>query len=378
MPPTLCRRLPVATALLFTAALAVPLLLAQAQGAARYALLVGVNQYRHDKLRALRFAENDASELAKVLEPAGYKVVLLTGSAADENARPTKANIERKLREVLRLCPPGGMVLVALSGHGLQFNGQADAYFCPQDARPFKDETDTLVSLGKMYQELDKSFAGMKVLLVDACRDDPAVGQLRGVGGVAADTAPRPPVGVAALFSCRAGEYAHEHEKLGHGVFFHHVLEGLKGKAQDADGEVTFAGLAAYVSRRVSGDVPVLFGSGARQSPNLKADYSAEPVLMARGTTTESRLITGEPFNTRVQPPRKPFVGKTEAVENGLDLRAIHYTRSDNWIVGLDRGEGNEKTVQAGNPRTRRPSLLVWDGSTGALLRRYEINAGVT
>jgi hypothetical protein len=119
----------------------------------------------------------------------------------------------------------------------------------------------------------------MKVLLVDACRDDPDAA--RGSrGGITADSV-RPPAGVAALFSCRAGERAFEHAKLGHGVFFYHVLEGLKGKAKDADNEVTFAGLAAYVSRRVAKDVPVLVGGTAKQSPNLKADYSTEPVLVS-------------------------------------------------------------------------------------------------
>ena len=34
--------------------------------------------------------------------------------------------------------------------------------------------------------------------------------------------------------------------------------EGLKGKARDSEGEVTFAGLASYVSRCVSKNVPDL------------------------------------------------------------------------------------------------------------------------
>jgi sulfatase modifying factor 1 len=261
-------------------ALALPLLPAQQPGGQKYAVLVGINHYQHDRLRDLQYAEADATELADVLKAAGYTVTLLTGSAKDADKQPTKANVEKHLHEALRLCRKGDTALVAFAGHGLQFDGQADAFFCPLDARPFKDEADSLVSLGKVYQELDKSFAGMKVLLVDACRDDPDAG--RGSrGGVNADTAPRPPQGVAALFSCRAGERAFEDDRLKHGVFFHHVLQGLKGQAKDADGEVTFTGLAGYVMRRVSRDVPTLIGGGARQSPNLKADYSTEPVLLA-------------------------------------------------------------------------------------------------
>jgi formylglycine-generating enzyme required for sulfatase activity len=288
-----------APALLLLAGL-LPLLLAQEGAPKRYAVLVGINKYQHPKLPALEYAENDVIDLDRLLRKADYDVTLLTGSARDESLRPTRETIEKQLRAVLRKCRAGDTVLVALAGHGLQFDGQGDCFFCPLDARPFKDETDSLLSLGKVYGEMEKSFAGMKVLLVDACRDDPDAG--RGTRGINADSAPRPPQGVAALFSCRAGERAYEHKEYGHGVFFHHVLKGLEGEAKDADREVTFAGLAAYVSRRVSKDVPRLIGASARQSPNLKADYSTEPVLLAL------RDIRRESEPDRVEGPRpKPL-----------------------------------------------------------------------
>jgi formylglycine-generating enzyme required for sulfatase activity len=245
----------------------------------RYALLVGVNTYEHPKLPALKYAENDATELAAVLGKAGYEVTLLTSSAKEARLRPTKANLEARLKEVLRKCRAGDTVVVALAGHGVHFAGHKDSYFCPTDARPFADETSTLVSLRALYGELDRSFAGVKLLLVDACRDDPRAG--RGTRGIDGDTAPRPPSGVAALFSCRSGQRAFEDEKLAHGVFFHYVLQGLRGKARNSDNEVTFLGLAEYVTRQVSRDVPRRIGGGARQSPSLNArELSGEPPVL--------------------------------------------------------------------------------------------------
>jgi formylglycine-generating enzyme required for sulfatase activity len=289
----------VAAALLILVGI-LPLLLAQEPAPKRYAVLVGINKYEHDKLPALQYAESDVTDLRVLLQKAGYEVTLLTGSSRDDGLRPTRENVEKHLRTVLRKCRAGDTVLIGLSGHGLQFEGQEDCFYCPVDARPFKDETSSLVSLGKVYAEMQKSFAGMKVLLVDACRDDPDAG--RGSRGINADSAPRPPQGVAALFSCRAGERAYEHKDYGHGVFFHHVLKGLEGEAKDSDREVTFAGLAAYVSRRVARDVPRLIGSGAKQSPNLKADYSTEPVLLAL------RDVPRESDTDRVERPRpKPI-----------------------------------------------------------------------
>jgi len=259
--------------------------------AQRFALLVGVNEYDHNKLKSLRFAENDVSALAVVLKSGQYQVTLLTTKANSAELKPTKANIENQLKQILQKCHKGDTVLIAFSGHGLQFEGEPDAFFCPVDARPFKTNTDTLVSIGKVYRELDNSFATMKVVLVDACRDDPAAG--RGSSrGVNSSSAPPPPQGIAALYSCGAGEQAFESPKLKHGVFFYHVIEGLKGQAADGDQEVTFASLASYVSRRVRRDVAQIIGDGATQSPNLKADYNLEPVLLSatRGQTVDDLL----------------------------------------------------------------------------------------
>ena len=258
--------------------------LASAQEGKRYAMLVGVNEYEHSKLVNLKWAENDAAALAKVLEKAGYTVSLLTNSAKSARLKPTKANVDARLKEILRDAGKNDTVLIAFAGHGLQFENQKDAYFCPSDARPFKDEANTLVSLGKVYDELDKSFAATQVLFVDACRDDPAAG--RGSRGVDADSAPPPPKGVAALFSCSAGQRAFESDDLKHGVFFHHILEGLSGKAKDADGEVTFSGLSEYVAKKVKADVPKLIGGGAKQLPHQKGEFiGGSPVLLKPSLT---------------------------------------------------------------------------------------------
>ena len=326
---------------------ALPPLRAEPPAPKRYAVLVGINRYQHPNLPELQFAEADVTDLGNVLRDAGYEVTLLTGSAGDDALRPTKANIESQVQDVLRRCAAGDTVLLAFTGHGVQFDGKKDCFFCPSDGRPFRDEAASLVSLSKVYAELDKSFAGMKVLLVDACRDDPDAG--RGARGVNADTAPRPPQGVAALFSCRAGERAYESDQLGHGVFFYHVLEALKGGAKDGENEVTFAGLAAYVSRRVSrGDtsVPQLIGAGARQSPNLKADYSTEPVLVkvaAQGGEPQQATDPEPPGTEQPMDPEPPAA--EEPVKE--QYAAIAYSRSTNKY-GYAGGYDTREEAEAG------------------------------
>jgi hypothetical protein len=262
--------------------------------AKRYAVLVGVKEYKHEKLPALKYSENDVVDLARVLRDAGYTVTLLCDSAGKKNSKliPDKANIERTIKDVLFRSERGDTVIIAFAGHGLQFAKQKDAYFCPVDARPFAESADSLVSLGRLYQELDDSFADVKVLLVDACRNDPAAD--RGARGIDADSAPRPPSGVAALFSCRAGERAFEHPKYQHGVFFHHLLKGLEGEAQNKKGNVTFASLAEYVQEQVSADVPKLIGDGAKQSPNMKADLSGPSATLIAKPAAPAKVPAGK------------------------------------------------------------------------------------
>jgi uncharacterized caspase-like protein len=257
----------------------------------KYALLVGINEYDHQDLLKLEYAVNDVTELRAVLAQAGYTVVLLTADEAkakrDRSLAPTKANVEAQLKALVRQFKKGDTLLIALAGHGVQFEPKGDSYFCPVDARPFKDRTETLVSIGGIYDLLKKdAAAGPKLLLMDACRNDPDKGRGRGLDG---EAVPTPPDGVGVLLSCSAGQRSFERDKYKHGVFFHHVLEGLKGEAKDRKGNVTWDSLRSYVkeqvardeknqtpeeSGRLAGVPPVLVGPAVVSAAQLEAATS--------------------------------------------------------------------------------------------------------
>ena len=104
---------------------------------------------------------------------------------------------------------------------------------CPADARP--DDKATLISLKEVYQTLDGCEAQLKLLLSDACRNDPVAAVSRRatvvMGSVTRLQSVKLPGGVAALFSCSEGELAFENDALKHGVFFHFIIQGLRGEA---------------------------------------------------------------------------------------------------------------------------------------------------
>ena len=131
--------------------------------------------------------------------------------------------------EVLKKVTKKDILLAALAGHGVQFKAgdKEDAFFCPRDAVLGKAET--LVSLSWLFKELDDRGGKANLVLVDACRNDPDPAR---AGASTAARRWRSPRGRRSSSVAR-GQRSYETEKAGegHGVFFHFVLEGLRGKA---------------------------------------------------------------------------------------------------------------------------------------------------
>jgi hypothetical protein len=264
----------------------------------RYALLVGSAEYSNPLFPTLKNAENDIKALARVLHApsSGFAVRLLTTTRGKRDPRdaPTAANIRTALAELIQNGLRHDLVLVALSGHGLQVEVQdpkgtgksrSYPYFCPADADLTgvdyaTGRSKSLINLNGLFEDLGQCGAGAKLVLVDACRVE-----LRGKApsrsfGAEIALVPR---GVTALFSCKPGERSFDSIKLGQSVFFHFVLEALRGKAKNDSDEVTWDQVSAYVKQKVSREVPKLIGGGARQTPHLVANAEDDPVLVYLG-----------------------------------------------------------------------------------------------
>ena len=89
-------------------------------------------------------------------------------------------------------------------------------------------------------------------------------------------------------------QVAYEKEKLGgrgHGLFFHFVLEGLRGKARNSEGEISWASLADYATTQVARQAGKLVGDDeVKQTPQLLANIVGEsPVLMPKTSLAGER-----------------------------------------------------------------------------------------
>ena len=277
----------------------------------KVAVLVGVNRYRHSALngnRPLQYAENDVVELRDVLSQAGYTVHLLTGD------RATLGNIRAALETARAQTADGGVFLVGLAGHGFQPEKSDSAYFCPYDAdkRVVADRDDdpwdyeSMLPLEVVLGHLKASSAGSRVLMMDACRNDPLAGRGRGVGtNLKISEIPN----TAVLLSCSQGQKSFEDKAWGggHGVFFHHVLTGLRGEEESviADGKIDLDLLVAYLKKAVPKQVKEVAkdpfsGVAPDQNPHRIVNGNVDLLISAKGVNGP---ISSPKFDNPVTPP---------------------------------------------------------------------------
>lgn len=229
----------------------------------QYLFLVGVKDYsQNGELTDLKYAEEDVHKLAKLFADAGVpseNIIVMTQRTAASKARfsPRSDLIRKELDLLLDELQPEDSIVVGFSGHGVQFKGDSINYFCPIDAMPDPKHKETLVALTEVYQKLDACKARTKLLLVDACRNDPLNANAKAARII--DIEPvfsRPPPvfdgGTVAIFSCSASEQAFEHPDIQSGVFFHFITRAFSGEADtDSDRVIDLLELEAYAIKNV-------------------------------------------------------------------------------------------------------------------------------
>ena len=230
----------------------------------KWAVLVGIDQYHNDEISTLRYAVADTKAMKDALIQAGFpatNVFTMTGDAQGPDA-PTSLNVIKRLSSLSDRIGPDDTFLFYFSGHGYQ--QEAGHFLATIDADPTDPDTleKSTLPIALLRKRMARIQAKRAIFIIDACRNDPE----RGKGGgnnmltdsfsrdlqlVAKSTAGGQN-GSAILLACSEGERAWEWPEKGHGVFTYYLMEGLKGAAVDARGEVTMNELGDYVQTQVA------------------------------------------------------------------------------------------------------------------------------
>ncbi len=347
----------------------------------KLAVVIGVSTYRGKSgLPSLGKAPtNDASQLATVLRSQGFKVFEMTQDAARQEGQelmaPNLTYIRDQIDGILGFpnLGPDDSILISLHGHGVQLEEIDDAgdktprfFFCPADAtinnpvtevtiKTVNELTDRnhLLPLDELYTQLGTCTAATKLLIVDACRNDPnAPGEFR--SGLASATLPKlppPPGGTAAFFSCKPNQRAVQDAEQGYGIFNRYLVEGLQGKAdlplasKPADGIITFAELSAYVANNTYAHVYDKYN--VKQSPELRGDYDLNMPL-ARVTPVRPNMFFP---SSPVVPPTVSLTGSKAGetreitLSGGVKLVQV-WCPAGSFTMGTPGATDNESPVQ--------------------------------
>ena len=216
--------------------------------ARRLALVIGNKDY---PWKPLDNPVNDATDVAAALERDGFAqsdVQLVTTVA--------ERDMKRAIRAFIESIKPGDFAFIYYSGHGVEVRGVN--YLLPVDipANATEGEVeDEAVSAQRIVRDLEFQGAAVKVLVLDACRDNP----LRTGRSTAGGLAPMEGLGSLIVFATEAGRTASDNTKGRNGLFTQYLLKALAMKG------VSFDDAIRDVSRQMAAEtnrqqVPAIYG----------------------------------------------------------------------------------------------------------------------
>ena len=188
--------------LLLVVCLIMPVMTGASHAAKRLALVIGNNDYK--EVPKLEKAVGDATAIGQKLAAMGFEVT----TAFDLDRR----NLNQALSKLYAKIEPGDTVLIQYSGHGVEIAGQN--YLLPTDIPLPKDGGTELLksealSLNTLVETLDDKGASARILIIDACRDNPfAASGTRGLGGTRGLANIATSKGTFIMYSAGSGEAA--------------------------------------------------------------------------------------------------------------------------------------------------------------------------
>jgi WD40 repeat protein len=256
-----------------------------------YGIVVGTSRFG-DHSMDLLYPAHDAESMMTGLEigadhlfgKENVHLRLLTTDAKEESGQPTKKNIVAAFADVTQKAKPTDVLLVYLSGHGVNLRTEKDSYYyLTTDARSLEIENNpalrelSTVSSAELRQWLGaKNMPLKEALILDTCaagaaneellklvekRDVPP-DQRRAVEFLKDAT------GTVILMGAAADKVSYEASKYGQGLLTYALLEGMKGRSVEEGSRLN----VIRWFQNASEDVPQLAQSiGGIQKPVIAA-----------------------------------------------------------------------------------------------------------
>jgi Caspase domain len=309
-----------------------------AKADSRVALVIGNSTYRNAS--QLPNTINDANAIAVLFRSVGFEVV---NSRTDLGV----VDFKRAVRDFLVTAENADIAVVYYAGHGIEVSGTN--YLIPVDAKLARgyDVEDEAVALDRIIWAL-QSVKRLRLILLDACRDNPFIAKLRSVG-----TRATPKGGLAKIevvgadtmvaYAAKAGSVSYD----GDGANSPFALALLKNVAEPGlDIRIALGRVRDQVLKETGGrQEPFIYGSLGGSiiplvplpPPKRIEPAPAPPAVAVREPPTRPSAaispvesnrvekpapIIGNAVPTEVEPPKAPQPSSQAAIDREDPARA--------------------------------------------------------
>jgi len=344
---------------------------AQVKAGTNYAVLVSCGEkYNEAQLKPLPKSHRDMADFRAALLATGFDaenvVFLHDRTDKPERLLPERDKILKQLKLVLDAAGERDTLVVALNGHGLDFKGDKTSYFCPLNAK-VGDKT-TLIPMdgdGGLFPLLKACKAKRKLLIVGACRNDPAAvtqaAEQIDLDLLDPDEAPE---GVAALYSCKAGQKTYFDEKADRSFFFDHLVRAWQGEYHPGEATVSLEAIFDKVKAKTSAAVRDKYEEA--QVPDVRREYRGEWLVSQAGARP---MIEPRPTPMTASADLKGGDEKVFEIAKGVKMTFC-------WVPAGDAQLGSPKAEQDYVTKTFPDDKLLehLDGESEAVRGKFKTN----
>lgn len=282
-----------------------------------FALVFGTSDYGGTQID-LRYAGKDAADFSGALKLSAQKLfgvgeaeVNLFNSEASELRQPTKKNLITAMQELAKKMKPTDILVVYLSGHGVNFGGtDGDFYYLTKeatgaDATYLADpaiRNTSAVSSAELTTLLNQITARKKMLILDACASGKAAETML----AAARDVPSSQVRALDRMQDRTGFYilsgsasdavSYESSVYGQGLLTYSLLKAMRGASLRIDGAEEYVDIQKLLQYAVD-EVPKLAeGIGGIQKPLYRSPDNQQSFDIGKiDEETKKAIVLAEP-----------------------------------------------------------------------------------
>jgi WD40 repeat protein len=250
-----------------------------------FILSIGINKYRNPALD-LEYARSDASAITTLLKDRRPKdLEVYVQELNDEEA--TIENVNAALFDIQQRSRPQDAFIFYFAGHGTIVHEATSSSYCLALHNVTDVNNVALTTRHGLMSDTLRAYllripAQRQAVIIDACYSGAMMAAFSEEQNAVYMSSLQRSTGAIVLASVMPDARSKEVLSLKHGLFTYALMQGLEGKARDADGDVTVLGLISYIAK----SMPAYCNQAgiSVQQPVMRFEGAIRTMILATGS----------------------------------------------------------------------------------------------